>query len=128
MSFELSCGSFDSQINRTLTQSVNAFARWFTSGSNPNGMNSNEKYAFYASRLRTGKKKKKKDQLHSEIKATAMALMSANKCIETGPKLTGLMPNLKERPLSVYEKKFLLCAERGDTVSIKKLLAEHPVS
>ncbi|XP_074595118.1 transient receptor potential-gamma protein-like isoform X2 [Brevipalpus obovatus] len=37
----------------------------------------------------------------------------------------GLLRNMKERPLSVYEKKFLLCAERGDVVSVKKLLQDH---
>lgn len=25
-----------------------------------------------------------------------------------------------ERPLTVFEKKFLLCAERGDTVTVRK--------
>ena len=32
----------------------------------------------------------------------------------------GLMAHHRERPLTVYEKKFLLCAERGDVVSVRK--------
>ena len=39
--------------------------------------------------------------------------------IEMG-KNVGLMAHLRERPLTVYEKKFLLCAERGDIVSVRK--------
>lgn len=32
----------------------------------------------------------------------------------------GLMAHHRERPLTVFEKKFLLCAERGDVVSVRK--------
>lgn len=37
----------------------------------------------------------------------------------------GLMAHHRERPLTVYEKKFLLCVERGDTVSVRKFLTSH---
>lgn len=37
----------------------------------------------------------------------------------------GLMAHHRERPLTVYEKKFLLCVERGDTVSVRKFLNSH---